>query len=86
MLNLTEDVMWCTFAIVMVAIYSVPWYIALAPVIANITIFLIGVGIVRNYNKEIPRTSEPVMELYNNVQEIDDLLYTLSQQDPKEIQ
>jgi hypothetical protein len=86
MLNVAQDVMWFVFAVLMMVAFSVPWYIALSPIALNLGIFFYGANVVRKSRKEIPRTSEPVIEYTNNVKEIDDMLYTISLQNPEEIQ
>ena len=86
MLNIAQDGAWVCFALLMMAYFDVPWYIVGVPILINISMFLIGATIVRNYNRLNPRNDDEEILFNNNVQEIDDLLYNISLMEPKEYQ
>jgi len=86
MLNITQDGAWVCFALLMMAYFDVPWYIVGVPILINISMFLYGAILVRNYNRINPRNDDREIVLTDSVQEIDDLLYNISVMNPEEIQ
>ena len=86
MLNIAQDGAWVCFALLMMAYFDVPWYIVGVPILINISMFLYGAILVRNYNRINPRNDDREIVLTDNVQEIDDLLYNISVMNPEEIQ
>ena len=86
MLNIAQDGAWVCFALLMMVYFGVPWYIVGVPILFNISMFLYGATIVRNYNRITPRNDDEEILFNNNVQEIDDLLYNISLLEPEEIQ
>ena len=86
MLNIAQDGAWVCFALLMMIYFDVPWYIAGVPILFNISMFLTGAILVRNYNRITPRNDDEEILFNNNVQEIDDLLYNIALLEPEEIQ
>jgi len=80
MLNISQDMAWVTFAMLMVFYFDVPWYIALMPVAFNFGVFLYGAYLVHRYGKVIPRTSAAVIPDTNARNEVDDMLSTIASQ------
>jgi len=78
MLNIAQDMSWCTFALLMMFYFSVPWYIAMTPIAFNFGIFLYGAYMVHRYGRIIPRTSEAVLPDYNAAKEMDEMLSTIA--------
>jgi hypothetical protein len=79
-LNIAQDGMWVFFALLMCAYYDVPLYVALAPIAMSLVMYLIGMRMVQDYNKEIPRTSSAVIPGTNNRDDVDELLSTIADQ------
>ena len=86
MLNVAQDGMWFCFAILMVTVFGVPWYIGLMPIALNMGIFFYGANLARKNNSINPRNDDREILFNNNVQEIDDLLYNISLMEPREYQ
>jgi|ETNvirnome_2_300_1030623.scaffolds.fasta_scaffold05320_2 hypothetical protein len=78
MLNISQDLSWCCFALMMMFYFDVPWYIALMPVAFNFGVFLYGASLVHRYGRIIPRTSEAVLPNNNAGQEMDEMLATIA--------
>ncbi len=86
MLNIAQDGAWVCFALLTMIYFDVPWYIVGVPILFNISMFLTGAILVRNYNRINPRNDNEEILFNNNVQEIDDLLYNIALMEPEEIQ
>ena len=86
MLNISQDMAWVCFALLVWVYFGVPWYIVGLPIMFNFSMFLIGAIMVRNYKRITPRNDDREILFNDNVQEIDDLLYNISLLEPEEIQ
>jgi len=80
MLNISQDLSWCCFALMMMFYFDVPWYIALMPIAFNLGVFLYGARTVHNYNKLIPGTNTTELPDNYAADEVDDMLSTIAAQ------
>jgi ABC-type transport system involved in multi-copper enzyme maturation permease subunit len=80
MLNIAADGAWIFFAMAMVFYWGIPWYIGMMPIALSVGIYLIGVQMVNDYNKRIPRTGSAVIPDTNNRDDVDELLSTIADQ------
>lgn len=81
-LNASMDILWISFAVYTWALMDVPYYIAMAPVLYNLFSYVYGAYMVRTHNTKTPGDSSS-LEVYNkDRQKIDDMLYTIAQQNP----
>jgi hypothetical protein len=81
-LNASMDILWVSFAIYVWALMDVPFYIAMAPVLYSLFSYVYGARMVRNHNTITPGVNGSP-EVYNkDRQKVDDMLYTIAQQNP----